>query len=1252
MSRRSRRFPKHQQHRGDSWKNLSAAIAYSRFNQIYCSGEVKSHDTSLLASWTSLRFDLYFSLTNSSSRSLNFSTVMKKKLVLKVDVDDEKIKQKAMKLVSNISGVESIAINMNEAKMTVIGDVDPVVVVSKLRKFRYTELLTIGPPEAPEKKDTSKTDEPVTVIGDVDPVVVGSELRKFHHAELLTIVPPEAPEKKDTSKTDEPVNSSEIVKERIGSIVLYDIMEGPEKKDTSRTDEHVMSYEIVKERIGRIVVYYIVEGPEKKNDPNKDEPKKADEKEKEKTKKKVSFVPTHDLNKLDYSTCSLTLRATPDPNKGEPNKTDEKGKEKPKEWEEMRQKAEVLIRKKDFILQLVLSYPMKPEARANKENFVEHLEFPFSSMKQDMRRLQAKKLVLKVDIHYEKIKQKAMKLVSSISGVETIAMDMNEKKLTVTGDVDPVAVVCKLRKVCHAEILTIGTVKELEKKDKSKKDEPVNSYETVKGGMGITTVFQFMKGLWNKNDPNKDEPKKAIGRFGVVTKADEKEKEKPTGRKETRQIAEDWMKEPEKKVSFVPTHDLNKLQIQSSTCSSTLRATPDPNKDEPNKTDEKGKEKPKEWEEMRQKAEVLIRKKDFILQLVLSYPMKPEARANKENFVEQLEFSFSSMKQDMRRLQALLSNKNIYDKHKSEISEKIKIEMGDLLFNIERSLAIYDFHVVVGLTRQTSGCTFEVPDEMLTLAIDSAICQVSKCFEDGILRKIGISGSEGEKVAKALIDRPTNRAKFSVVLCVCVSRHHSSEEVWQNIAKQIHGLEETDDIFKDPLAFNHKLLPEEFLLLVDCVDGQADLHDLRIPDHGFVVLTTPSQNVYEIMELDLVEELPSQIGALGNLEEFDLEGTRIIYLPKEIGKLVNLTCFKVSFCGRANRYRKTKQIETTIPIGVLPNLCRLNELSIDVNPDGEWWDVDVKAILNELSSSKELRILELYLPSVELLQQIRRWDNTNLHQFTFTVGRHRQRIISRLPHEVEEISKKWKKHNNCLEYINGEDMPFEITEALNHATFFFLQRHWTVKMLSEFRNEMLKLKICLLVECNELQTIIDGNYEHQSGVNKEPIFKCLEYLGIHYMKNLESICRSSIDEACLTNLISLSLHTCPNLTTIFTPYLVRNLNNLKDLIVEDCCKIKSIVCQEFSDLKFGYAFLRLERMSLLNLPELVSISGGLSIGVMESLVIYNWSKLEILYATEVSSNNLKIKGEKDWWDKLKWHESNTLPAYDFIKTLW
>ncbi|KAJ0626346.1 hypothetical protein HanPI659440_Chr01g0011581 [Helianthus annuus] len=44
-------------------------------------------------------------------------------------------------------------------------------------------------------------------------------------------------------------------------------------------------------------------------------------------------------------------------------------------------------------------------------------------------------------------------------------MDMKDKKLTVTGDVDPVTVVSKLRKICHTEIVSVGPAKEPEKKD-------------------------------------------------------------------------------------------------------------------------------------------------------------------------------------------------------------------------------------------------------------------------------------------------------------------------------------------------------------------------------------------------------------------------------------------------------------------------------------------------------------------------------------------------------------------------------------------------------------------------------------------------------------------------------------------------------------------------------------------------------------------------------------------------------------------
>ncbi|CAL5380343.1 unnamed protein product [Camellia sinensis] len=58
----------------------------------------------------------------------------------------------------------------------------------------------------------------------------------------------------------------------------------------------------------------------------------------------------------------------------------------------------------------------------------------------------------------------------------------------------------------------------------------------------------------------------------------------------------------------------------------------------------------------------------------------------------------------------------------------------------------------------------------------------------------------------------------------------------------------------------------------------------------------------------------------------------------------------------------------------------------------------------------------------------------------------------------------------------------------------------------------------------------------------------------------------------------------------------------------------------------------------------------MSIGpVLESLIVYNCPKLKSLHAMEVSGDNLKIKGEKEWWDALKWHElewrNKTRPAY-------
>ncbi|XP_039028978.1 heavy metal-associated isoprenylated plant protein 39-like isoform X2 [Hibiscus syriacus] len=75
---------------------------------------------------------------------------------------DEKTKKKAIEAAADIYGVDSIAADLEEQKLTVVGQMDAVAVVKRLKKVGKVDIVSVGPAveeKKEEKKEEAKEDK-------------------------------------------------------------------------------------------------------------------------------------------------------------------------------------------------------------------------------------------------------------------------------------------------------------------------------------------------------------------------------------------------------------------------------------------------------------------------------------------------------------------------------------------------------------------------------------------------------------------------------------------------------------------------------------------------------------------------------------------------------------------------------------------------------------------------------------------------------------------------------------------------------------------------------------------------------------------------------------------------------------------------------------------------------------------------------------------------------------------------------------
>uniref|UniRef100_A0A2N9G6P8 AAA+ ATPase domain-containing protein n=1 Tax=Fagus sylvatica TaxID=28930 RepID=A0A2N9G6P8_FAGSY len=572
-------------------------------------------------------------------------------------------------------------------------------------------------------------------------------------------------------------------------------------------------------------------------------------------------------------------------------------------------------------------------------------------------------------------------------------------------------------------------------------------------------------------------------------------------------------------------------------------------------------------------------------------------------------------------------------------------------------------------------------------SIERTVGRILAYMSNNKSRRIGIHGSGGigkTSVLKALINYPKTKYLFDVNIWVTVSRNWSMRKIQDEVLRQL-SLSPADSKTDSEIAKKlfQALKSQRFLLLLDDVWEQIDLHAIGIPDPTLengcrMIIATRSVDVCCIMATDI----EVQVERLLEEEAWELFREQVAWrhASKEFS-----WCSEHGMYGFESIIQQLKfsydRLEGLDLKGCflycalfpedweVPLFCKSRKILLSIK---------MHDLIRDLASgilSLEAEGCQFMLRNYSRITQLSDTGNSSSYRSLESFEGNRQSILesrqflSRAAAGLTEPPLKEEWEEAKLIFFMDNELS-RLPERPSCPNLLAL-----IKFLPKSLSKLMSLEVLVLCKCECLVLLpsevgslrrlevvdnlefdfvqwgqclrfINGEIIPDAVVEVltcatafylDPSYQCLQPIRVWKFQE------GMIPQGSFAKLRILTIQTCPKFQFVFASSMLQIFSNLEELIVEDCPAIEEIIFQDQVVDSGSDTLPSLKRLKLHYLPRLVNIMKG-AWPPLESISFYDCPRLKKLGIDSNTCHTLKeIKAENDWWEDLDLQDTLRLP---------